>query len=118
MQHLRILFLLLLIQSCQNNHSSVKAISRVDSFRNSLIGKWGGLNESEPVWRISHDSIYNYEQNKSYPYEIIGNDLVFDNGLSKPNLKDITVINDTLFYHMKASLDKEIYITVRGFRYR
>lgn len=77
--------------------------------KNSLIGKWGGLDEDGPVWRITHDSIYNFGDNKNCPYEIIGNDLVFDDGQSKPHLRNISVIKNTLFFEIRVSIEKEIY---------
>ena len=117
MHFLRSVSFLLLIYGCQSGNSNVNIISRTDSFRNSLIGKWGALGEGGPVLRITHDSIHYYSENRSYPYEIIGNDLVFDNGQSKPNFKNISVIKDTLFFDMRASVEREVYIKIRAFRH-
>ena len=116
MLYLRTIFFLVLVSSCRNNSSKVSAIPRVDSIKSSLIGKWGGSDESGAVWRITHDSIYSYNDNKSYPYEIIGNDLVFYNGQSKPHLRNISVIKDTLFFESRVSLENEIYGVVKSFR--
>lgn len=118
MHYLKSVFFLLLIYSCQNGNLNAKIVSRIDSFRNSLIGKWGGPDESGPALKITHDSIYYYNENKSYPYEIIGNDLVFDNGQSKPHFKNISVMKDTLFFYLKASVEHEAYIMVRATRYK
>jgi hypothetical protein len=108
---------LLLFTACQQKKPAIIKISIEDSFRNSLIGKWGGLNESHPVWKISHDSVYYYSQNKSYPYSIAGNDLIIDEGLEQPLLKNVSVIKDTLFFYSIVSTEEEIYQVVRSFRY-
>ncbi len=104
--------------SCKQNKTSVIQISREDSFRNSLIGKWGGLNEGNPVWKISYDSVFYYNQNKSYPYSIAGNDLIIDEGPAQPLFKNISVHKDTLLYYVRVSLEEEIYMVVRSFRYK
>ena len=84
------LICLIILSSCQGktNNTKVKTTSQVDSFRNSLIGKWGGLKESNPVWKITHDSIYYYGQDKSYAYEVEGNDLVWEFDSSQVRLKN------------------------------
>lgn len=118
MTYLNRIIFLMFIYSCKGTDAKIKTISSIDSFKNSLIGKWGGADESEPVWRITHDSFYYYDQNKSYPYEIIGNDLVINDGLSKAHLRNISVNKDTLFFETRISLEKEIYGVVMGFRHK
>lgn len=117
MNYFKTIIFLIFIYSCKGTDPKVKTISRIDSLKNSLIGKWGGLDESKPVLRITHDSIYYYNQNKSYPYEIAGNDLVINNGLSKPHLRNISVIKDTLFFETRVSIEEEIYGIVKAFRH-
>ena len=110
--------LLLIIVSCQNKESTSNRISRQDSFKSSLIGKWGGLNEDKPIWKITHDSIYYYEQNQSYLYSIVGNDLVIYLGKNHPSLKNISVNQDTLFFYLKANVEKDVYILTKAYRYK
>ncbi len=55
---------LLIITGCQQKQEGNIKLSRVDSLKNSLIGKWRGLNESRPVFKITRDSIYSYAHNK------------------------------------------------------
>jgi hypothetical protein len=109
---------LLIITSCQRAKNDHIEISRADSMKNSLIGKWGGLNERTPVWKFSHDSIYYYDQDKSYPYSIIGNDLVINMGEKQPKLKNIAVYKDTLFFYTIISSEKEVYGLTKAFRYK
>ena len=111
---------LLLISACQNetNKSQIKTNFLKDSLRNSLIGKWGGQNESGPVLRITFDSIYYYQENKSYTYNIVGSDLIIERGEFQPKLKDITVKLDTLFFYQNESLGDEVYSEVRAYRYK
>lgn len=114
------LICLIILSSCQGktNNTKVKTTSQVDSFRNSLIGKWGGLKESNPVWKITHDSIYYYGQDKSYAYEVEGNDLVWEFDSSQARLKNVSVIGDTLFFYLVASIDGKTYQLNRGFRFK
>jgi hypothetical protein len=106
------------LNSCQNGSRKIPKISRVDSIKNSLLGKWGGPGEDSPVTKITYDSIHNFQEKKSYAYTIIGNDLVFDNGQSKSYMKNISVTKDTLSFEVRVSLEKEIYMTVRAIRFK
>ena len=118
MYYLRCFVLLYFVWGCQTGKTKIIPISKIDSIKNSIIGKWGGLGENEPIWKITSDSIFFYNQKKSYPYEIVNNDLVFDNGMSKSHLKNIKVVQDTLFFEDKASLEYENYIVVKAVRFK
>ncbi|MGI8634259.1 MAG: hypothetical protein ACR2KZ_02535 [Segetibacter sp.] len=111
-----IIICLLVIMGCKDKTQANIEISKTDSFKNSLIGKWGGSEENGCVWEITRDSLYYYDQNKSYPYAIVGNDLVINMGESKPRLKDVSVKRDTLFFYTKVSMEKEIYGLTKAFR--
>ena len=56
---------LMVCAGCENKTPQVIKVSRIDSFRNSLVGKWGGRDERKPVGKITQDSIYYYSQDKS-----------------------------------------------------
>jgi hypothetical protein len=83
-----------------------------DSLKKTLVGKWGGLNESIPIWDIQVDSIYYYDRSKAYSYEIINDDLIINLPGSKGVLKNIFVIKDTVFF-----LDEQGN-QVRGYRFK
>jgi hypothetical protein len=67
-----------------------------DSLNQSLIGKWGGLNETTPVWNIKLDSIYYYSEHKSYPYKISKGDLFIYRDSTVGILRNISVTKDTM----------------------
>jgi hypothetical protein len=101
------------LQSCidRTNNNSMNENGN-DSLKKNLIGKWGGLHESMPVWNIKMDSIYYYDRAKNYSYKIINNDLIINIPGSKGVLKNIFVIKDTIFF-----LDEQGN-QVRGYRFK
>lgn len=101
---------------CKDRKQPNIAVSTTDSLKNSLIGKWGGEEENSCVWEITQDSIYYYDQNKSYPYTILEKDLVIKMGESQPKLKDISVKKDTLFFYTRVSMENEVYGLTKAFR--
>ena len=108
----------LFLLGCSSQKTESNKISRIDSLKNSIVGKWGGPDNSGIVWQITHDSIYFYDRNQAYYYSIIGNDMVIDLEPNKKRLKDITVTKDTLFFKDRVSLEHEIYGIVTAYRYK
>ncbi|HKO79597.1 MAG TPA: hypothetical protein VJU78_04340 [Chitinophagaceae bacterium] len=88
-----------------------KTMTADDSLKINLIGKWGGLGESIPVWNIMPDSIYYYGRSAAYPYQILNGDFIIYLPESKGVLKHITVIKDTMSF-----LDEQNN-TIKGYRF-
>lgn len=107
---------LVICVSCKNKKPQIIKVSKIDSIRSSLVGKWGGRDGRKPVWKITQDSIYYYSQDKSYPYTILENDFVIDMGESKFRMKDISVKDDTLFFYLSVSMRNDIYGFTKAFR--
>lgn len=99
----RIIFLLIILyligctESSNKKDNQRKRISSNDTAK-SIIGKWGGLNEEQPVFEIRKDSIYYYQTDKIFSYTMIGKDLVIDFIESKGVLKKIHREADTLIF--------------------
>lgn len=109
-----ILFLLFVccnIQSCNTNNAGKNKPLLVDSLKAKLIGNWGGLGEDSPVWEIKHDSIYYYQEQKTYPYQIVGSDLIIERLDTKGILKNISVLKDTLMFYDEQGLQ------ITGYRF-
>lgn len=105
--------LLIFFLSCNNQDSAPTQKNLLnDSLKNSLLGKWGGLGENEPVWEIKKDSIYYYEEGKSYYYFILRGDFIIKRLNSSVALKNIHVYKDTLFF-----LDDQ-GLTIKGYRFK
>lgn len=91
--------------SCNNQHTSdtiVKEISKDDSLKSELIGKWGG-DEKAPTWDIVNDSIYYYDTSSPYhgwhPYKIINSDFVIYFNDHTGVLMNTHVVKDTMFFY-------------------
>jgi len=91
--------------------SCVGNTSKSEELKNKLIGKWGGLGEKSPVFKITSDSIYYYDRLKSYKYEILSGDMIISFPESKGFLKRVSVINDTMFFF------DEFPDTIRAYRF-
>jgi hypothetical protein len=74
-----------------------------------IIGKWGGKNESSPVWLFSEDSIYYYQFQKSFKYQIINQNLLIEFNGNITVLKDVSINEDTLYFKDEANLKIEAY---------
>jgi len=105
---------ILLFASCNSKTSNklTKQESKVDSLKNTLLGQWGGLGENSPVLKINIDSIYYYEENKSYPYKIVDKDLIIERLETKGVLRNISVNKDTLIFYDEQGL------TTKGYRFK
>lgn len=92
--------LILVFSSCKQ--SSIKnkqgSLDKVnDSLISTLVGKWGART-GEPVWEIARDSMYYFEEGKSYAYTIHSKDMVVKYKGSPFVLANIKVSKDTLFF--------------------
>ena len=110
-----IAFILFISTSCNNQNSKNKEIihdTRVTSLESKLIGEWGGLGEDKPIWRISNDSIYYFQENESYPYQILDNNLIIERNDAKAVLRNISVELDTLKFEDPPG------IVIKGYRFK
>jgi len=109
-------FLLILsLTACNEHVESSKmpiVISKEDSIKNTLIGRWGGLGESNPVWEIRKDSIYYFQHSRAYFYKILNHDLIIDFRETQAKFLNINVIKDTLFFS-----DEQGYLT-KAYRFK
>lgn len=93
-----------LLTSCNERPKEIKTLqpNRQNvslSLRDSLIGKWGGLGESIPVFEIRKDSIYYVQPSTAYPYKIINRDFIIYFPDHKGLLQSIRVDHDTIFFY-------------------
>ncbi len=101
--------------SCSQHDTKNKPSKKLDiddSLISKLIGKWGGIRESTPVWDIRHDSIYYYDRSTAYPYKILNGDFIIDLPESKAVFEDISVVKDTMFF-----IDAQAHILIRAYRW-
>ncbi len=104
---------MILFTGCNNpevDDKSAKIYTKVDTLKNKMIGRWGGLGEDSSVWEIRIDSIYYFQQRKTYPYKMLNNDLIIDRKESKGILRNISVIADTMTFYTEEG------IRVSGYR--
>ncbi|HWI92826.1 MAG TPA: hypothetical protein VNT20_16230 [Flavisolibacter sp.] len=99
-QIVKTVFALMFILSfgCLNNASSNHR-TKLDTLPNGILGKWGGLGESTPVFDIRNDSIYYFQEQKAYPYKMKANDMLIERNNEIGVLKNISVDLDTLIFY-------------------
>ena len=85
---------------------------KVDDLKTKLIGHWGGLGEDGPVWEIKNDSIYYYQEKKTYPYQIVDKDLVIERPESKGVLRNISVTKDAMIFYDEQGFQ------IKGYRFK
>ncbi|HQX72915.1 MAG: hypothetical protein KBF82_14495 [Chitinophagaceae bacterium] len=85
------------IYSCKENRNHEK--NGTHSLKQKLIGKWGGLDESSPVLQFTVDSIYYFDRNKTYSYQINNNDIIINFPENKGILKNVSVVIDTMIFY-------------------
>jgi hypothetical protein len=95
-----------------SNNSRAKKPTKEDSLRFTIIGPWAGPGEDSPVFKITTDSIYYFQQKRSYPYKIADKDLIIEFPHSKAVLKNIFVFNDTL------NFEDEEGLKIKGYRFK
>ena len=96
-----VILILIFCISCNSPHSNnvvTKNFSKADTLKSLLIGEWGGLGEDSPVWKFSEDSIYYFQEKRSYAYKVLNNDLVIKRDESEGILKNISVKKDTMTF--------------------
>ncbi len=103
-----IIFFISCNSDSHNNNLSPKSI-KTDSVKAALIGIWGGDDQDYPVWNITQDSIYYFDRNKSYAYNIIGKDLIIKFPESDGHLREISVIQDTMIFYDAPGLPIKAY---------
>ena len=100
--------------SCNNtdqNDAMIKKLTIVDTLKTKLLGQWGGREESAPVWEIRVDSIYYYEEKRTYQYKLLNKDLIIERDESKGILRNISVIEDTMTFN-------DEHLIVKGYRFK
>ena len=85
--------------ACNSNSNVVKEQSYEDSLQSLLIGFWGNPNEDTPVWKMDKDSIYYLQRHETYSYKLQGNDVLINNPEYPMWFKNISFIEDTLYFH-------------------
>lgn len=83
-----------------------------DSLKRTILGRWGGPGESEPVFEIHMDSIYYFDRKASYPYRIDEGDLIIQFSHSIGVFKEIHSIGDTLIFGDDQGL------IIKGYRFK
>lgn len=111
MKKIVIVFFLFISCNQRKNNSTTNLSNPKDSLVMTLLGKWGGRT-GKPVFEIKKDSIHYFNEQKSYYYMIHGDDMIVLYKEVPYLLKDIHIIEDTIFFTTKGA-----GIT-RGFRYK
>jgi hypothetical protein len=108
------ILLLTLFPYCNNqSHNDVpKKANSIDSLKNILLGNWGGLGESSPVWEIRIDSIYYHQEKKAYSYKIIDSKLIIYRDENNAVFENLSVVKDTLMF------TDDIGIKVRAYKFK
>jgi hypothetical protein len=90
--------------ACTNNpnkfpdESKKVNIQDSSSLKTNLIGRWGGFNESSPIWNFTTDSVYYFEENRNYRYILKDDALTVFYKEGPFVLKNVNIKGDTLFY--------------------
>ena len=95
--------IMVLLIGCNDSTRNLKNklpnnLTKIDSLKNKLMGRWGGLDEASPVFEIRKDSVYYFQRSAAYSYKILNNNLIINLPESPATLINITVIKDTLFF--------------------
>ncbi len=100
----------LILVSC--NYHVADSNPKLDSLKKNIVGFWGGPGEDSPVWKITADSIYYFDQKKSYLYKVYGDSLVLYLTGHNVALNDFNVKGDTL------SFKDEVGIKISAIRFK
>jgi hypothetical protein len=101
---------ILIICGCKGNKNDWS--EKNDSITQNIIGKWGGLGESTPVLKITADSIYYFDTDKTYSYKIISRDVVINFPEYKRVLKNVSIEKDTMVFY------DDLPEPIRAFRFK
>ena len=117
MKYIYLIYLPILV-GCQQKEQTNQKTPVVDNLKRNLIGEWGGFDQGRPVWKITSNSIYFYNDKRFYAYTIKGSDLFVEEISNIPMMKNISINKDTLFFYSRASVDKEVYMLTKAFRHK
>ncbi len=106
---LKTILLLVLIFALSCNNSQTTNDTKFDGLQTKIIGLWGGLGEDSPVWQIKKDSIYYFEEKKSYACRLDDGSLSINYNGRTFFLKDISVIEDTLIFYDEHNIKTFAY---------
>lgn len=90
--------------SCNYTSNSKNDDSSHGILKNEIIGSWGNPEDSVPVFKIDKDSILYVQSNKAYLYKLINNDIVVDHPGDQWILKNVSIIEDTMFFYDRAGI--------------
>ena len=80
------------------NHGHNPEKHKIDSLRINVLGLWSGPNEDSPIWKITADSIYYFQEKKAYKYTLHKDSLVIQFPDHSYSLRDMSVIGDTMIF--------------------
>jgi hypothetical protein len=80
----------------ESNPSTSVKNNKIDTLQTLLLGKWGGLNESNYVFEITQDSFYYPQHKKSYKYWLKSDSIMLFFVPEGALLTNVKVIKDTL----------------------
>ena len=86
----------LLISSCKGKENTEN--DKKKYLIQQVIGKWGGLEEKTPVLNITLDSIFYFDRNKAYSYEINNGNIIINFPEHKGILRNVSIVNDTMIF--------------------
>ncbi len=83
----------ILIFSCNESENERKSY-----IKKNIIGKWCGFGGIKPILDFTSDSIYYYDRNKAYSYEITNGDIIINFPEHTGRLRNVSIKNDTLTF--------------------
>lgn len=92
----------LILVSC--NYHVADSNSKLDSLKKNVVGFWGGPGEDSPIWKITTDSVYYFDQKKSYLYKLYDDSLVLYLTGNNVALNDFDVKGDTLSFKNEVGI--------------
>ena len=99
----RILIVIIVFAACKNTSPNNKEknvyVITNDSLISTIVGKWGG-ETGKPVLKIEKDSIYYFNEKKSYYYLFHDKDMIVLYKEGPFMLGNIHTLNDTLFFEI------------------
>ena len=79
----------ILIFSCNESENERKSY-----IKKNIIGKWCGFGGIKPILDFTSDSIYYYDRNKAYSYEITNGDIIINFPEHTGRLRNVSIKND------------------------
>ena len=112
---MKILNILIIVSilSCNSKNKSSVELTHQDTLKNNILGVWGGASkENPPAFEIRKDSIYYFNRDSAYSYNIVNNDMIINFPHSKAMYGNIYAIKDTLFFSEGPGT------LIRGYRFK